>query len=98
MGFLQPLLFNDAGRLRSGWRLGVFLAVFLVLLLLISGGVRVIYALVMLVAPQVALHEHLQDLVFRLILLSSALGAGYICARVLEGLPWRSLGLTMEMA
>lgn len=96
MGFLQPLLFNDAGRLRSGWRLGVFLAVFLVLLLLISGGVRVIYALVMLVAPQVALHEHLQDLVFRLILLSSALGAGYICARVLEGLPWRSLGLTLH--
>ncbi len=36
----------------------------------------------------------LADLFFRLNILAAALGAGYICARLFEGLPWRSLGLT----
>jgi membrane protease YdiL (CAAX protease family) len=28
--------------------------------------------------------------------LAAALGAGYLCARLLEGLPWRSLGMTLH--
>jgi CAAX protease family protein len=96
MEHIQKLFLNHAGRLRSGWRLLIFLGVFTVLIILFIGGARLIYALVMIVAPNLAVHFYLQDLVFRLILLSSSLGAGYICARFLEGLPWRSLGLTLH--
>ena len=35
-------------------------------------------------------------MVFRGALLGAALGAGYFCVRFLEGLPWRSLGLTFH--
>jgi CAAX protease family protein len=38
----------------------------------------------------------LPDLIFRVTLVITALAAGYICARWLEGLPWRSLGLTLH--
>jgi hypothetical protein len=46
--------------------------------------------------PRVPYAEFLADLVFRFTLLIAALGAGYLCARLLEGLPWRSLGLTFH--
>jgi membrane protease YdiL (CAAX protease family) len=96
MGDLQQLFFNDAGRLRSGWRLGIFVGIYLILMFLFTSGVRIIYALVLYVAPGTRPPEHIEDLAFRLILLSSSLIAGYICARLLEGLPWRSLGLTLH--
>ena len=35
-------------------------------------------------------------MLYRVSLLATALAAGYLCARVLEGLPWRSLGLTLH--
>ncbi|HET6973402.1 MAG TPA: hypothetical protein VFH96_05220, partial [Pyrinomonadaceae bacterium] len=38
----------------------------------------------------------IDNLTFRAGLLASALGAGYFCVRFLEGLPWRSLGLTFH--
>lgn len=96
MQFLNYLLLNNAGRLRSGWRLGVFVGVFVVLMFAITGGVRLGYALALYFAPAIRLPEHVADLVFRLILLTASLVAGYICARLLEGLPWRSLGLTLH--
>jgi membrane protease YdiL (CAAX protease family) len=40
--------------------------------------------------------QFLAELIFRVGLLGAALGAGYFCARYLEGLPWRSLGLTFH--
>ena len=33
------------------------------------------------------------SVIFRFVLLFAALGAGYFCTRLLEGLPWRALGL-----
>ena len=96
METLRFIFLNDSQRLRSGWRLLIFVGVYLVLMFIMTGGIRVIYALQLYVAPNVALPEHFQDLVFRLILLFSSLAAGYICARLLEGLPWRSLGLTLH--
>ncbi len=96
METLHYIFFNDAGRLRSGWRLAIFVGIYLVLMFIATGGVRVIYALRQHVAPNVSLGEHFQDLVFRFILLFSSLAAGYICVRALEGLPWRSLGLTLH--
>lgn len=44
--------------------------------------------------PSRGLAHYLENLIFRLVLLVAALGAGYICTRWLEGLPWRALGLS----
>jgi membrane protease YdiL (CAAX protease family) len=96
MEVLRQVFFNTAGRLRSGWRLGLFVAIYVLLMFFITGGSRVVYVLANLAAPNWTLPEHIQDLVFRLILLTASLAAGYICARLLEGLPWRSLGLTLH--
>ena len=96
MELLQNLLFNPVGRLRSGWRLVLFVAGYLVLMFFITSGMRLLYALLTYVAPDMRPAEHLEDLVFRLILLTASLAAGYICARLLEGLPWRSLGMTLH--
>ncbi|MDQ3474257.1 MAG: hypothetical protein M3447_11025, partial [Acidobacteriota bacterium] len=93
---LQQLLFNDARRLRSGWRLAIFAGVFIVLLFGLTGALRVIYGLALYLAPETSAPDHLADFVFRLSFLGASLAAGYICARVLEGLPWRSLGLTLH--
>ena len=40
--------------------------------------------------------QFIAELIFRFGLLAAALGAGYFCVRYLEGLPWRSLGLTFH--
>lgn len=96
MDSLHQLFFNSVGRLRSGWRLLVFIGAFIVLMLGVTTIARLFYALVLYVAPDITPPDHVADLIFRLIFLFSALAAGYICARVLEGLPWRSLGLTLH--
>lgn len=92
----MPRIFtNEFGRLRSGLRALLFLLAFLAILLVIVTVLRGIY---------VALHElgplprlaFLPDFIFRVSLLLAALGGGYVCARWLEGLPWRSLGLTFH--
>jgi membrane protease YdiL (CAAX protease family) len=97
METIHYIFFNDAGRLRSGWRLAIFVGIYLVLMFIATGGVRVVYALQQYIAPNLTvLGEHFSDLVFRVVLLVTSLGAGYICTRLLEGLPWRSLGLTLH--
>ena len=92
----MPRIFtNEFGRLRSGWRALLFTFAFLAISLVIVTILRGVY---------VALHElgplprlaFLPDFIFRISLLLASLGAGYVCARWLEGLPWRSLGLTFH--
>lgn len=92
----MPRIFtNEFGRLRSGLRALLFLLAFLAILLVIVTILRGVY---------VALHElgplprlaFLPDFIFRVSLLLAALGGGWVCARWLEGLPWRSLGLTFH--
>lgn len=90
------IFINSSGRLRSGWRLAVFLLAFIVFLFLITSAVRVAYAAVAYFAPGVRLGFYAQDVVYRLITLTSSLAAGYACSRLLEGLPWRSLGLSLH--
>lgn len=92
----RKLFINTAGRLRSGWRLAVFVLAFIVFLLLITSAVRVAYAAAVYFAPGVSLGSNVPDFVYRLIILTSGLGAGYVCARLLERLPWRSLGLSLH--
>lgn len=92
----MPKIFsNEFGRLRSGWRALIFCFAFLAILLLIVTGLRFIYAALFEPGPSPGL-GFLPDLIFRISLLLAALGAGYVCARWLEGLPWRSLGLTFH--
>lgn len=92
----SKLFLNDAGRLRSGLRLALFILVYLVLLFLISTMARVVYAGGIYFLPNLNAGFYIQDLAYRLIILTTSLGAGYFCARLIEGLPWRSLGLSFH--
>lgn len=92
----MPKIFvNDFGRLRSGWRTLMFTLAFLAFLFVIGAVLRVAYVVLHELGPFPRL-AFLPDLVFRVTLLIASLGAGYVCARYLEGLPWRSLGLTFH--
>jgi membrane protease YdiL (CAAX protease family) len=90
------IFFNDAGRLRSGWRLLLFVLACFAALMLLATGLRVAYAVLHNHGPAIPHAEYIADVIFRLTMLAAALAAGYLCARVLEGLPWRSLGLTLH--
>lgn len=92
----QHIFINSVGRLRSGWRTLIFIVVYIALLFLLSTVVRVGYALGLQLAPGRDFGRFTEDLIFRLILLASALLAGYLCNRWLEDLPWRALGLTLH--
>ena len=93
---LKQVFFNSAGRPRSGWRVFIFILVYVTLLFVLSTLVRVGYAVGLRLAPGRDLGAFTEDLIFRLILLVSALLAGFVCTRWLERLPWRALGLTLH--
>jgi CAAX protease family protein len=90
---IPEIFVNPTGRLRSGWRLLIFAFVYVFLLFLIGAGARIIYAIVLQVVPGPRLGNYLESALFRFTLLATALIAGFICTRWLEGLPWRALGL-----
>jgi membrane protease YdiL (CAAX protease family) len=92
---MSEIFINEFGRLRSGWRLVIFAAAFIALSILITTVLRVF---LIVIGPQATsnVSQFAAELVFRAGLLGAALGAGYICAHFLEGLPWRSLGLTFH--
>ncbi len=90
---LKQVFINPVGRPRSGWRVLIFVGVYIGLLLLLTTAARLVYAVALHVAPGRSLGPYFENIVFRLILLFAVLAAGYICARWLEGLPWRALGL-----
>src|SRR5437762_9295942 len=93
---LRQVFINDFGRLRSGWRLLLFVVSFIAASLLVTSVVRAFYALVLATAPPISHAEFVAQVIFRIGLLTAALGSGYLCARLLEGLPWKSLGLTFH--
>jgi len=93
---LKTIFINSAGRLRSGWRLVIFVAAYVLMLFLFGMAIRVGYAVLLRLRPNVTIGEFTQNVIFRVLGLATALVAGYVCARVLEGLPWRSLGLTFH--
>ena len=92
---MRKIFINDFGRLRSGWRFVLFVGAFIALSLLIVTALRVVFVFTGLSGPS-ATSQFIAELIFRTGLLAAALGAGYLCARFLEGLPWRSLGLTFH--
>jgi len=93
---LKQVFSNPVGRLRSGWRLLIFIFVLGCLLFLLSTAAWLVYALALQIAPGRSLGAYFENIVFRLMLLLASLGAGYICTRWLEGLPWRALGLSLH--
>jgi membrane protease YdiL (CAAX protease family) len=92
---LKQVFINPAGRLRSGWRLLIFVLVFIILLLLLGLVAKAVSAAIQL-TPSRAVAHYLENLILRVALLLTALLAGYICTRWLEGLPWRALGLSLH--
>lgn len=93
---VEQIFLNANGRLRSGLRLLVFVVVYIAFLFVFGLLTRGAYAIALRVLPAIAPGPFLQDVVFRGILLLAALIAGFICTRLLEGLPWRALGLWLH--
>lgn len=93
---MHKIFINEYGRLRSGWRLVLYVFAYIAAVLLIGTVLQVAYLLVFTFAPQFSRLNFLADLIYRFGLLAAALGAGYLCVRIFEGLPWRSLGLTLH--
>jgi membrane protease YdiL (CAAX protease family) len=92
---VRKIFINEFGRLRSGWRLLIFGAAFIALVFLMVTVLRVVFLFTGPRGPS-GTSQMMAELIFRVGLLAAALGAGYFCAHFLEGLPWRSLGLTFH--
>jgi len=90
---LKQVFINSAGRLRSGWRLLIFVLLLAILSLFFGAVTKKVFELAVQFVPRSGVARYLENFVFRLIFLIVALLAGFICTRFLEGLPWRALGL-----
>ena len=93
---IRQIFINDFGRLRSGWRLLIYVFAFIAASFLITTALRTAYAVVDNVAPGRVHSDFVLEIIFRFAMLAAALVAGYFCVRLFEGLPWRSLGLTLH--
>jgi membrane protease YdiL (CAAX protease family) len=93
---MREIFINEFGRLRSGWRLLLYILTVIALSLFLTEAFRAIYLAVLAKELRVPLAGFVWDFGYRFFLLATALAAGYLCARVLERLPWRSLGLTLH--
>ena len=90
---LKQVFINSAGRLRSGWRLLIFILIFVILSIFFGAVTKKTFEVAVKFVPSSGLARYLENFTFRLIFLIVALLAGFICTRFLEGLPWRALGL-----
>lgn len=93
---LYSVIYNKVGRLRSGWRLAIYILAFIALWILLETFVRIIYLAGRTLIPSYPYASYFANVAYRCTLLGAGLGAGYFCVRLLENLPWRSLGLTMH--
>lgn len=93
---LRDIFINQFGRLRSGWRFALYVVLLILISILFETGLRLVYAIGRNFVPSFRYAGYAADFTYRLTFLATGLGAGYLCARLLEGLPWRSLGLTLH--
>lgn len=93
---LYKIFFNEFGRLRSGWRLVLYVFAFIAASFLLVMMLRVILLGARAAVPSFPYADYVAEITFRAGTLAAALIAGYLCVRLFEGLPWRSLGLTLH--
>lgn len=93
---LHKIFINEFGRLRSGWRLLLYVFAFIAASFLLVTILRVVFVAARAAVPSFPYADYLAEITFRFGTLAAALIAGYLCARIFEGLPWRSLGLTLH--
>ena len=93
---MDKIFINDVGRLRSGWRLLLYVFAFIAASMFITMALRGVYAVVVGTVPRIPHSDFVFDMIYRVGLSVAALGTGYFCARLFEALPWRSLGLTLH--
>jgi uncharacterized protein len=92
---MREIFINDFGRLRSGWRFLIYIVLVMVLTIPSAAVVRIVFFFAQSRMPSETAAA-IAQLAFRATLLAAALAVGYFCARFIEGLPWRSLGLTFH--
>jgi membrane protease YdiL (CAAX protease family) len=85
---MQTILFNDFGRLRSGWRFAFYLLLFIFFGTLFQFLAERIF-IILGFSPNLYLSES----IYRFIALAVAIGAGWFCGKYLEDLPFRALGV-----
>ncbi len=93
---LKQVFINPVGRLRSGWRMLIFAMMFLIISFVMAIAAQKGAELAVQLAPSRGAAHYLENFIFRLVTLLAALLAGFICGRLLEGVPWRALGLSLH--
>jgi hypothetical protein len=90
----QDIFFNSKGRPRSGWRLFVFVFLFINAMAFAEALVRIPFG-----GQEEARRFFASirgDATGRVILLLIATGLGWLCGRLMEGLPFRALGWALH--
>lgn len=88
---MRKIFFSDSGTLRSGWRVAVFLSLFVFTTALLGS-----IALSLASAMQIDVSPGSGRFLFinAAVSLLPAIGVGYFCGKYLENLPFRALGLS----
>ena len=86
----SDIFFNEVGRLRSGWRFSIYVALFALFESLLALGIR--FLALKGRSAEGLLESNWGFIVQALLLFAAALLAGWICTSWLEGLPLRALG------
>jgi membrane protease YdiL (CAAX protease family) len=95
---IKQVFINSAGRLRSGWRVLIFVLLFAILMIAMGLIAQKASQLTIQLVPSRGVAHFLENFIARIVLLLGALAASYACTRGLEGLPWRALGVSLHTA
>jgi membrane protease YdiL (CAAX protease family) len=86
---LSSILWNQNGRLRSGWRATIFLSAFILVSIVIGS---ILQALAVVYPGELAPGTAGSMLLYGLVSLIPVLIVGWLCGKFLEGLPFKALG------
>jgi membrane protease YdiL (CAAX protease family) len=93
---IRRIFINKWGRLRSGWRVAIFVVVYIAFQLAFDLVYRGLHSFLAVTGTVGWRNEYIENLIFRFNILAASMIAGYVCVRVIEGLPWKALGLTFH--
>ena len=93
---LTQIFYNRVNRLRSGWRFTIFVLLLVLTATLLLSLVSATLLLLFGVEPEHFLSEQTAIILQSTVLLTVALGIGWLCAFGLEGLPFASLGWSLH--